>query len=105
MTLKYLLTESLCQTKFISGDETSVKKWDHHCKRVLLIEVPPDGQQRAPSYQAKDLQEEEMVEEQDASGKQRPPHVSQRLRLVHTCKKKKLHVKKITKQKQTFNGR
>lgn len=36
------------------------------------------------SRQAQNLQEEEVVEEQDASGEQCPPHVSQRLRFVHT---------------------
>lgn len=35
------------------------------------------------SRQAKYLQEEEVIEEQDAVGEQRPPHVPQRLRLVH----------------------
>lgn len=49
-------------------------------------EIPQGGQQGAPSYQAKNLQEEEVVEKQDASGEQRPPHVSQGLGLVCTCK-------------------
>lgn len=34
--------------------------------------------------QAEELQEEEVVEEEEAGGEQSPPHVSQRLRLVHT---------------------
>lgn len=44
-----------------------------------------DGQQRATSYQAKKLQEEEVIYEQDAVGKQRPPHVTQRFGLVNAC--------------------
>jgi len=55
----------------------------------LHCAVPGNGQQRAQSYQAEDLQEEEVVEEQDAGGEQRPPHVPQRLRLVHTCREKR----------------
>lgn len=35
------------------------------------------------SHQAKELQEEEVIEEQDAGGEQCPPHVPQRLGLVH----------------------
>lgn len=44
-----------------------------------------DGQQRATSYQAKKLQEGEVIDEQDAVGKQRPPHVTQGLGLVNAC--------------------
>lgn len=44
-----------------------------------------DGQQRATSYQAKKLQEEEVIDEQDAVGKQGPPHVTQRFGLVNAC--------------------
>lgn len=52
-------------------------------------EVSCNAQQRAPSYQAKDLQEEEVVEEEDAGGENGPPHVPERLRLVNTCKEEK----------------
>ena len=51
-------------------------------------EIPRNGQQRAPSYQAKALQEDEVIEEEDAGGEQRPPHVPQRFRLVHSCREK-----------------
>lgn len=40
------------------------------------------------SYQAEELQEDEVIQEEDAIGKQRPPHVAQRLRLVDTCGEK-----------------
>lgn len=43
------------------------------------------GQQRATSYQAKKLQEDEVIDKQDAVGEQRPPHVTQRLGLVNAC--------------------
>lgn len=45
-------------------------------------------QQGALSYQAEQLQEHKVIEEQDASGEQCPPHVPQRLRFVHTCREK-----------------
>lgn len=44
--------------------------------------------QRAPSYQTQTLQEGEVIEEEGAIGEERPPHVPQRLRLVHTCTEK-----------------
>lgn len=40
------------------------------------------------SYQAEELQEDEVIQEEDAVGKQCPPHVAQRLRLVDTCGEK-----------------
>lgn len=42
------------------------------------------------SYQAEELQEDEVIQEEDAVGKQCPPHVAQRLRLVDTCGEKNL---------------
>lgn len=41
--------------------------------------------QGALAYQAKGLQENEVIEEENAGGEQRPPHVSQRFRLVDAC--------------------
>ena len=38
------------------------------------------------SYQAQALQEKEVIEKQDASGEECPPHVPQRLWLVHACR-------------------
>lgn len=54
--------------------------------RDKIFVVPRNGQQGAPSYQAKELQEDEMIEEHDAIRQQRPPHVPHRLRLVGTWK-------------------
>lgn len=44
------------------------------------------------SYQAEELQEDEVIEEQDAVGEQRPPHVAQRFRLVDACGEKHLRI-------------
>lgn len=52
--------------------------------RDEVFVVPRSDQQRALSYQAKDLQENEMIEEHDAIRQQRPPHVPHRLRLIGT---------------------
>lgn len=53
--------------------------------RSHLLAIHLDGQQRATSYQAKKLQEDEVIDEQDAVGKERPPHVTQGLGLVNAC--------------------
>lgn len=52
-----------------------------------MFEVPRSGQQGALSYQAKELQEDEMIEEHDAIWQQRPPHVPHRFRLIGAWKK------------------
>lgn len=49
------------------------------------------------SYQAEELQEDEVIQEEDAVGKQRPPHVAQRLRLVDTCREKHLCISEAAK--------
>lgn len=59
---------------------------------ITCCEISRNAQQRAPSHQAKELQEDEVIEEQRAVGKQRPPHVPQRFRLVHACREKHLYV-------------
>lgn len=50
-----------------------------------IVEVLRLGQQRALSHHAKELQEDEVIEEHDAIWQQRPPHVSHRFRLIDTC--------------------
>lgn len=52
--------------------------------RNKTVKVSHSGQRRALSHQAKKLQEDEMIEEHDAIGQQRPPHVPHRFRLIGT---------------------
>lgn len=54
--------------------------------RDEILEVARSGQQGAPYYQAKELQEDEVIEEHDAVGQQRPPHVPHRFRLIGAWK-------------------
>lgn len=51
-------------------------------------EMSRNSQKMALSYQTKDLQEDEVIEEEDPGGEERPPHVTQRLGLVHTWENK-----------------
>lgn len=62
-------------------------KWIGHSRAEHVIQVDL-------SRQAKELQEGEVIEEQDACREHSPPHISQRLRLVHTCKKKHFELKR-----------
>lgn len=62
-----------------------------------------NGQQGATSYQAKKLQEDEVINKQDAVGKQRPPHVTQRLGLVNACGEETLVSDAAEKQHVSLN--
>lgn len=93
MSIFFLSLANFCLPHLIEKHDLLKKKQQNTNVKAKSLqglavdnEIPQGGQQGAPSYQAKNLQEEEVVEKQDTSGEQRPPHVSQRLGLVCTCK-------------------
>lgn len=67
-----------------------------------IVEVLRLGQQRTLSYQAKELQEDEVIEEHDAIWQQRPPHVPHRFRLIDTCKARHVYALKWAQLNQIF---
>ena len=53
---------------------------------IFRMNVQRGSSRGRVSYQAQALQEQEVIEKQDASGEECPPHVPQRLWLVHACR-------------------